>query len=94
MKEEWLRRVSMIRGFKHLTELCSSFALWHNEWRPHMTLDGFRPADFYCRDMPEPVARDAKVVPLNIERRYFAETGVTGSRCLLHQLGVRLPEAA
>ena len=85
LKEEWLRRVSIIRGFKHLTELCSSFALWHNEWRPHMTLDGFRPADIYCRDLPEPVARDAKVVPLNIERRYFAETGVTG---------FRLPEAA
>ena len=85
LKEEWLRRVPLICGFDHLTELCSSFALWYNEWRPHMTIEGSRPADVYCRDLPEPVARDAKVVPLNIERRYFAETRVTG---------FRLPEAA
>jgi hypothetical protein len=30
--------------------------------------------------MPEPVASDAKVVPLNIERRRFPETRVTGFR--------------
>ena len=35
----------LIRGFDHLAELCTSFALWYNEWRPHMTLGGFRPAD-------------------------------------------------
>jgi len=72
--------VPLIRGFDHLTELCSSFAIWYNQWRPHMTLDGSRPVDVYCRDLPEPVAPDAKVVPLNIERRYFAETRVTGFR--------------
>ena len=70
----------LIRGLDHLTELCSSFAIWYNQWRPQMTLDGSRPVDVYCRDLPEPVARDAKVVPLNIERRYFAETRVTGFR--------------
>jgi len=77
---EVLRRVALIRSLDHLAELCSSFAIWYNQWRPHMTLDGFRPVDVYCRDLPEPVARDAKLVPLNIERRYFAETKVTGFR--------------
>ena len=85
LKEEWLHRVPLIRGIAHLKELCSSFKHWYNEWRPHMTLDGFRPADFYCRDQPEPVEQDAKVVPLNIERRSFRETRVTG---------FRLPKAA
>lgn len=80
LKYEWLRRVPLIRGTQHLAELCACFVVWHNEWRPHMTLSGCRPVDFYCRDTPEPVARDAKVVPINIERRHFAETRVTGFR--------------
>ena len=80
LKEEWLRRVPLIRGPSHLAALCSGFSLWHNEWRPHMTLQGFRPSDVYSRQMPEVVAKDAKVVPLNIERRHFAETRVTGFR--------------
>lgn len=80
LKEEWLRRVPLIRGARHLAELCGSFTLWYNEWRPHMTLGGCRPADFYCREMPEPVSSDAKVVPLRIERRRFAETRTVGFR--------------
>jgi putative transposase len=80
LKEEWLRRVPLIRGVHHLPELCESFTVWHNEWRPHMTLGGCRPVDFYCRDTPEPVASDAKVVPLNIERRRFSETRTVGFR--------------
>jgi transposase InsO family protein len=80
LKEEWLRRVPLIRGAHHLAELCGSFALWYHEWRPHMTLGGFRPVDFYRRDMTEPVASDAKVVALNIERRRFAETRTVGFR--------------
>ena len=80
LKEEWLRRVPLIRGRGHLTAWCTSFLLWHNDWRPHLTLDGFRPADAYGREMPEVVPREAKVVPLNIERREFAETRTVGFR--------------
>jgi hypothetical protein len=72
--------VPVIRGSSHLDELCAGFTVWHNEWRPHMTLDGLRPADVYGRDQPEALAKNAKVVPLNIERRHFAETRVTGFR--------------
>jgi hypothetical protein len=46
------------------------------------TLGGATPNDFYCRDVPEPVPHDAKVVPPKIERRRFAETRVTGFRLL------------
>ena len=80
MKQQWLRRVPLVRGAGHLTQLCDSFAEWYNEWRPHMTLGGFRPMDFYCRDVPGPVASDAKVVPLNIERRRFSEASLEGFR--------------
>jgi transposase InsO family protein len=80
LKYEWLCRAPLIRGANHLAELCASFIEWHNEWRPHMTLGGCRPADFYCRETPEPVAADAKVVPLNIEHHRFEQTRVTGFR--------------
>ncbi|MFC1609735.1 hypothetical protein ACFL6C_02140 [Myxococcota bacterium] len=33
-----------------------------------------------CRDQPEAVPHNAKVVPLEMERRYFAEARVTGFR--------------
>ena len=45
-----------------------------------MTLGGLCPVDFYRRDVPEPVASDAKVVPLNIERRRFPEARLEGFR--------------
>jgi len=80
LKHEWLFRVPLIKGFDHLSSLCASFSIWYNGWRPHMTLGGARPNDFYCRDVPESVRRDAKVVPLEIERRHFAETKVMGYR--------------
>jgi hypothetical protein len=80
LKEEWLRRVPLIRGRGHLGELCAGFVLWYNEWRPHMSLPGFRPGDVYGREQPEAVPKSAKVVPLNIERHRFTETRVTGFR--------------
>ena len=45
-----------------------------------MTLNGFTPNDFYRRDYPEPVPPNAKIIPLNIERRVFKETRITGYR--------------
>ena len=47
LKYEWLKRVPLIKGFHHLRSLCTEFKHWYNSWRPHMTLDGLRPDDFY-----------------------------------------------
>jgi len=66
LKYEWLKRVSFIRGFDHLVTLCEQFEDWYNTWRPHMTLDGFRPDDVYYDSKPEKPDRDAKIVPNNI----------------------------
>jgi hypothetical protein len=33
-----------------------------------------------ARDIPEPVSKDAKSVPSNIERTVFKETGIVGYR--------------
>ncbi len=80
LKYEWLRCVPIIKGFDHLTSLCTEFESWYNAWRPHMTLEGFRPDDLYHSRKPEAPQRNAKTVPANIERHVFAETRLTAYR--------------
>ncbi len=80
LKHEWLRCVPIIKGFDHLTSLCTEFESWYNTWRPHMTLEGFQPDDLYYSHMPEAPKRDAKTIPDNIERYVFAETRLTAYR--------------
>jgi transposase InsO family protein len=45
LKYEWLEHAAIIKGFDHLVLLCAEFETWHNNWRPHMTLNGLRPDD-------------------------------------------------
>ena len=80
LKYEWLRCVPIIKGFDHLMSLCTEFESWYNIWRPHMTLEGFRPDDLYYSRKPDTPRRDAKTVPGNIERHVFAETRLTAYR--------------
>ena len=72
--------VQIIKGFDHLTFLCSEFGSWYNGWRPHMTLEGLRPDDLYYSHKPDMPKREAKTVPGNIEHRVFAETRITAYR--------------
>jgi len=67
-------------GFDHLATLCDEFEDWYNTWRPHMTLDGFRPDDVYYDRKPKKPQRDSKTVPTNIQQHLFRETRVTGYR--------------
>ena len=80
LKYEWLKRVAIIKGIDHLTELCNEFELWYNRWRPHMTLDGMRPDDVYFNNKPDKPERDAKTVPCDIEQHFFHQTRVMGYR--------------
>ena len=80
LKYEWLKRVAIIKGIDHLAELCKEFELWYNNWRPHMTLDGFRPDDVYYNNKPDKPERDAKTVPCDIEQHFFHQTRVMGYR--------------
>ena len=70
----------MIKGFDHLTSLCTEFEDWYNAWRPHMTIEGLRPNDLYHSRKPEMPKRNAKTVPSNIEPHAFAETRLTAYR--------------
>jgi len=77
LKYEWLQHVPIIKGFDHLTLLCTEFGSWYNAWRPHMALEGLRPDGLYYDRKPEKPDRDAKTVPSNIERHVFRETRLT-----------------
>jgi putative transposase len=80
LKYEWLKRVPIIKGFDHLTMLCEEFECWYNIWRPHMTLEGFRPDDIYYNKKPKKPKRDSKTVPCHIDQHLFRETRITGYR--------------
>ncbi len=80
LKYEWIKRVAIIKGFDHLAELCKNFETWYNSWRPHMTLDGFRPDDVYHENTPKKPEREAKTVPCNIEQYFFRQTRTMGYR--------------
>ena len=80
LKYEWLKRATFIKGIDHLTDLCKEFELWYNNWRPHMTLDGFRPDDVFYNNKPEKPGSDAKTVPTNIEQHFFRQTRIMGYR--------------
>jgi putative transposase len=80
LKYEWFRCAPLVKGFDHLTLLCTEFESWHNGWRPHMTLDGLRPDDFYYDHKSEKPNRKAKAVPDNIERHVFVETRLAAYR--------------
>ena len=80
LKYEWLKRVALIKGIDHLTELCNEFEIWYNNWRPHMTLNGLRPDDVYYNNKPKKPEHNAKKVPSNIEQHFFHQTRITGYR--------------
>ncbi len=80
LKYEWLFKARFIRNDRHLKRLCVEFEDWYNNWRPHMHLSGNCPSDYYQRDLPEPLPKDAKTVPTNIERKVFKDTRVVANR--------------
>ncbi len=44
LKQEWLRRVPVIRGLDHLGQLLDDFSEYYNHWRGHSTIGGAVPA--------------------------------------------------
>jgi len=80
LKYEWLKRAAIIKGYNHLEVLSHSFEEWCNDWQPHMTLQGARPADVFAGKESINLQRDAKRIPPKIERRVFPETRTTAYR--------------
>ena len=80
LKQEWLRRVPIIRGMDHLIALLDDFSEFYNHWRGHMTLDGATPGLIHCGQQWQKPNRSAKTIPDDIERRVFADPRVTAYR--------------
>mgnify|MGYP005641373849 FL=1 len=80
LKYEWLKKVAIVRGYRHLTQLCTSFTEWYNEWRPHEFLGSTTPAMAFQNKAVPLVPKNAKNVPVNLETKRFKETKVIGYR--------------
>jgi len=80
LKYEWLRRVPLIRGPQHLSELLADFAGYYNEWRSHTTLRGATPESRWVGRRWMAPERSQKTLPSHVERRLFPEVGITAYR--------------
>ena len=80
LKYEWLKRVPVIRGLDHLGQLLCDFAIYYNDYRGHATLGGALPAAIYRGEQWSKPEKSAKMLPPNVERRFFPDTQVTAYR--------------
>jgi transposase InsO family protein len=80
LKQEWLRRVPVIRGLDHLGQLLDDFSEYYNQWRGHSTIGGAAPAVIHRGDRWQRSDRSEKTVSGNIDRRFFPDTRVTAFR--------------
>jgi transposase InsO family protein len=80
LKQEWLRRVPVIRGMDHLSQLLEDFSEYYNQWRGHSTLGGAVPAAIHCGEVWQRPDRSAKALSGTIERRLFSDVRVTAFR--------------
>ena len=80
LKYEWLKLVPVIRELDHLDRLLHDFAIYYNEYRGHARLGGALPAVIYRGEQWSKPEKSAKTLPLNFERRVFAETQITAYR--------------
>jgi transposase len=77
---EWLNHAPVLRGFDHLVVLLADFERYYNHYRGHSTLGGAPPAVIHQGQQWLKPPHSAKVLPLAIERRVFADTRVTAYR--------------
>ncbi len=80
LKYEWLNRVPVIRGLEHLGRLLCDFAVYYNEYRGHAKLGGAIPSVLHRGEQWTKPERSAKILPVDAERRVFADTRVTAYR--------------
>ena len=80
LKCEWLRRVPVIRGLDHLEQLLHDFEIYYNEYRGHTKLGGALPSVIHRGQQWNKPEKSAKTLPVNVERRVFADTQITAYR--------------
>ena len=80
LKQEWLRRVAVIRGLDHPSRLLGYFSEYYNHWRGHSTIGDAVPAVIHRGEAWQRPDRSAKTLPGAIDRRLLPETRVTAFR--------------
>jgi len=80
LKQEWLRRVRVIRGLNHLSQVLDDFSEYYNHWRGHSTIGGAIPSVIHRGDRWQRPDRSQKTLSGNIDRRFFPDTRVTAFR--------------
>ncbi|UCC68497.1 MAG: transposase [Armatimonadota bacterium] len=80
LKQEWLKRVPVIRGLDHLSQLLGDFEIYYNEYRGHARLGGAIPSVIYRGEHWTKPEKSAKALPPNIERHFFPDTRITAYR--------------
>jgi len=80
LKYEWLKRVPVIRGLDHLSQLLHAFEIYYNEYRGHATLGGAIPSAVHRGEEWRKPEKPSKTLPVNVECRVFADTQITAYR--------------
>jgi putative transposase len=80
LKYEWLRRVPVIRGLDHLSQLLKDFEIYYNDYRGHTKLGGAAPSLIHRDGQWAKPEKSAKTVPVEVERRFFPHTQITAYR--------------
>jgi transposase InsO family protein len=80
LKYEWLKRVPVTRGMDHLSALLDDFEVYYNAYRGHTTLGGVLPAVIHSGGQWSKPDKSAKMLLATVERRVFADTGITAYR--------------
>jgi transposase InsO family protein len=80
LKQEWLRRVPVIRDMAYLGQLLSDFSDFYNEWRGHSTIGGAVPSAIHRGAIWQRPHRAAKTVTGLVEWRFFPDVRVTAFR--------------
>ena len=80
LKQEWLRRVAVIRGLDHLSQVLDDFSEYYNHWRGHSTIGGAVPSVIHRGHRWQRPGRSAKTLQGTIDRRLLPETRVTAFR--------------
>jgi transposase InsO family protein len=80
LKQEWLRRVPLIRGLDHLSQLLDDFLEYYNHWRGHSTIGGALPSVIHRGDRWQRPDRSSKTLSGAIERRLFTDARITAFR--------------
>ncbi len=80
LKQEWLRRVAVIRGLDDLSQLLDDFSEYYNHRPGHSTIGGAVPWAILRGDRWQRPDRSVKTLSGATERRLFPDTRVTAFR--------------